>query len=350
MTAAIKIMTSGDNQTEPTVSAGYAKALLDLAVSKSASEVELLRRAGIDPAALLNLDARVPFSKFKRLMRAGQELSGEPALGLEFGAAVSMQEISIVGLICRASETMADAFEQMNRYGRLVIEVEGIGSQDRFQIIRRGDEAWIVDTRKNPNSFPELTESTLGRFICEFNRAFPDGRFVTSAQVTHAAPEHAADYQRILNVPVEFDCDWNAMKFDPAWLSLRVSSKRRYIFGLYSRHAEALMSQLEGSKSVRGKVESLIIPRMHEGDLSMALIAKTMGRSRQTLYRQLKTEGASYEKVLDELRHKMALDYLGGEKVSVNETAYLVGFSDPSAFSRAFKRWTGTSPGMIQRT
>ena len=66
--------------------------------------------------------------------------------------------------------------------------------------------------------------------------------------------------------------------------------------------------------------------------------------SRQTLYRQLRAEGTSFERVLDDLRCRMALDYLGAKRVSVNETAYLVGFSDPAAFSRAFKRWTGISP------
>jgi AraC-like DNA-binding protein len=75
----------------------------------------------------------------------------------------------------------------------------------------------------------------------------------------------------------------------------------------------------------------------------MELIANRMGLSRQTLFRRLKSEGTSFGKVLEELRHKMALNYLSGKKVSVNETAYLVGFSEPAAFSRAFKRWTGTS-------
>jgi AraC-like DNA-binding protein len=66
--------------------------------------------------------------------------------------------------------------------------------------------------------------------------------------------------------------------------------------------------------------------------------------SRQTLYRRLKEEGCTFEQVLDDLRHRLALDYLTARKASVNETAYLVGFSDPAAFSRAFKRWTGKSP------
>ena len=86
------------------------------------------------------------------------------------------------------------------------------------------------------------------------------------------------------------------------------------------------------------------MPVLHTGDGSMDMIAGKMGVSRQTLFRRLKAEGVTFEKVLDELRHKLALHYLSGKKVSVNETAYLVGFSDPAAFSRAFKRWTGMSP------
>ncbi len=81
----------------------------------------------------------------------------------------------------------------------------------------------------------------------------------------------------------------------------------------------------------------------------MDRVAGKMGLSRQTLFRKLKAEGVTFEKVLDELRHKLALDYLRAKKVSVNETAYLVGFSDPAAFSRAFKRWTGSPPERWQR-
>ena len=74
-----------------------------------------------------------------------------------------------------------------------------------------------------------------------------------------------------------------------------------------------------------------------------------MGLSRQTLFRRLQGEDATFGKILDELRRQMALHYLSGKKVSVNETAYLVGFSEPAAFSRAFKRWTGKSPRDARR-
>ncbi len=333
---------------EPTVSAGYANALIDLAVAKGADQRLLMEHSQIDTDDLADPDHRISFDKFKRLMRAGKALSNEPALALHFGEAFGFEELSIVGLVCHAAETMAEAFAQMNRYGRLVIEVDGVGAEDRFQIIQDDDGVWIDDTRKNPNSFPELTESTLGRFICGVRRYFPNAPFVLEAHVTHAQPDHVAEYERILNVPIVFNSVKNAMRVDPSSLTKKLPHPNRYVFGIFSEHAEALLDNLESSKTIRGKVESMLIPVLHKGDISMKVIAQKMGLSRQTLYRKLKTEGISYEKLLDELRHQMAQHYLRGEKVSVNETAYLVGFSDPSAFSRAFKRWTGNSPSVIR--
>jgi len=86
------------------------------------------------------------------------------------------------------------------------------------------------------------------------------------------------------------------------------------------------------------------MPILKTGDLRMTMIAGKLGLSRQTLFRKLKVEGVTFEQVLDELRHKLALNYLSANKASVKETARLVGYSDPAAFSRAFKRWTGSSP------
>ena len=155
---------------------------------------------------------------------------------------------------------------------------------------------------------------------------------------------YRAEYERIFQMPVVFESDRNALLTDDAWLTHSTARSSRYVFGILSAHAEALLKRLESSKSTRGRVESLLMPILHTGEASMDVIASELGLSRQTLFRKLKAEGVTFEKVLDELRHKLALHYLSGKKASVNETAYLVGFSDPAAFSRAFKRWTGASP------
>jgi AraC-like DNA-binding protein len=140
----------------------------------------------------------------------------------------------------------------------------------------------------------------------------------------------------------------NALLMDEEFLSIRLPRANRYVFGVLSAHAEALLKSLESSKTIKGRVESLLMPILHTGEASVDVIACKMGVSRPTLFRRLKAEGTTFKQVLDELRHKLSLHYLSGKKVSVNEIAYLVGFSDAAAFSRAFKRWTGQSPRAVR--
>jgi AraC-like DNA-binding protein len=131
---------------------------------------------------------------------------------------------------------------------------------------------------------------------------------------------------------------------NPDWPKVQIASENRYAFGVFSERADALLKSLQGADSMRGRVEQRLMPILHTGDISADRLACALGMSRPTLYRRLKEEGTTFEIVLDDLRRRLALHYLSGRKVSVNETAYLVGFSDPAAFSRAFKRWTGATP------
>ncbi|ATQ41719.1 AraC family transcriptional regulator [Caulobacter mirabilis] len=327
---------------EPTVSAGLAKGFLDFAVTRGAEARALGERSGVTAADLSDHDGRLPMARYVALVRAAKDLTGDPALPLRFAEAVDMSEVSIVGLLTNASETMMEAFAQLNRYGRLVAEVD-LGAESRFRLDVHDGGFWMIDTRDEPNAFPEMTETTFARLTCGPRRFLPRPH-VLEVHVTHSAPVHRTEYDRIFQCPVRFDSDWNAMRLDPTLTTHRVQLQPRYVFGVLSAHADALMANLEASKSVRGRVESLLMPILHTGQANMDLIARRMGLSRQTLYRKLKAEDATFERVLDDLRRRLALHYLGGKRASVNETAYLVGFSEPAAFSRAFKRWTGDSP------
>jgi AraC-like DNA-binding protein len=332
--------------TENTIAAGNARALMDLAVTKGANRQALAARSGIDPAELQEQDNRVPFKKYIALMRTAQELCRDPALALHFGEAVDFAEISVVGLIGRASETMADGFAQFNRYARLVVDDGQV--TDRLVLERSAGQLWMVDTRQYADDFPEFAETSFARMVCTSRRWFPEAQFIKAVHFTHPAPAYRAEYDRVFQLPVVFESDKNALLTDEAWLTHRNPHASRYVFGILSAHAEELLQYLERSKTTRGRVESLLMPILHTGEASVDLIASKMGISRQTLFRKLRAEGLTFEKVLDELRHKLALHYLSGKKVSVNETAYLVGFSDPASFSRAFKRWTGRSPRMMR--
>ncbi len=346
MTAAIKDMTLADTaaRAEPTVSAGYARHLFRQAVARGVDGAVLAARSGIDPAGLENPDTRVPLARYGALMQAAKALTGDPALALKVGAETDFHEMSVVGLICYAAQTMGEAMVELNRFGRLVAQVDVPAEGERFRIEPRDNGLWLTDTRLDPDSFPELTEETWARFIGETARHFPDAPFARAVHVTHAAPAHAAEYERLLGAPVTFGSAQNALMIDPSWLDLPLHAPNRYVFGVLSAHAQALLEELEGADDARRRVERLLIPILHKGDPGMETVARDLGMSRQTLYRRLKEAGTGYDALLDDLRRRMALHYLDGRKVSVAETAYLVGFSEPSAFSRAFKRWTGASP------
>lgn len=331
---------------ESSVSAGYARGLLELAVEKGADGAALLRRGKIDPATLDDPDNRVPFARYVVLMRAAKAMTNDPALALHYGE-INIARVSIIGLIGQASETMFEAFMQLNRYVKLVVDVD-TGDADRFQARSERGGLWMVDTRQNASDFPELTESAFAQLVCG-PRALGVKQLVTAVDFTHAQPPYLAEYERIFRARLTFSTSWNAMRIDPALMMHPVAVLPRYVFGVLGARADALLEELEKSKTTRGRVEHLLMPILHKGEAGIDAIAGKMAMSRQTLYRNLKAEGTTFERLLDDLRRRLALDYLQSRKVSVNQTAYLVGFSDPAAFSRAFKRWTGLSPRAARR-
>jgi AraC-like DNA-binding protein len=332
--------------TQPTCSAAFMRALLDFAVSRGASRAALLANAELGEADFADLDARLPFARYEALMRAAKTLTGDAALALHFGEHVQIAEVSIVGLIGRAAETMQDAFTQLSRYVRLIVDVP-LNGERRFEFQRRESGLWFVDCRADPNDFPELTESAFTHIVTPPRLAgVPE--WVREVHVTHAAPSHRAEYDRIFRAPVRFEQPWNALRVEEAIVTHRIALLPRYVFGVLTERAVALMAALEQEGTARSQVERLLIPVLHTGEGNIESVASKLGVTRQTLWRNLKAEGVTFEQVLDELRHKMALEYLAAGKVSVHETAYLVGFSDPAAFSRAFKRWTGKSPSEMR--
>jgi AraC-like DNA-binding protein len=314
----------------------------------------LIERSHIRLDDLQNQDNRVPLANYLALLEAGIASCHEPALSLLFGEAVSMPDISIVGRIGQLFGTVEDWRGQMHRYGRLILDTDDGDTVDRFEFISEHGQTWLKFTSTDYVDNPLLTESAFARTVCGSRAmlaslpAFANLPFLKAIHFTHKAPSYRAEYDRIFAAPLLFESHTNAFVMDDAFLNINLPRKDPYLSEILSAHAEILLEDLEGSKSFRGRVESLLIPVLHTGEANMNAIAGKLALSRQTLFRKLKAEGMTFRKVLDDLRHKMALHYLNGKRASVNETAYLVGFSEPAAFSRAFKRWTGSSPRRVR--
>ena len=126
-----------------TTSAGVAAGLIAFAVQRGADRAALIARVGLHPDNLDDPDERLPFETYVTLMHAAKDLCGDPALALHFGEAVDLAEMSIVGLIMNASPTMGDAFAQMQRFGRLTLETEGLSEGPRFEMSVRDGQLWF---------------------------------------------------------------------------------------------------------------------------------------------------------------------------------------------------------------
>lgn len=328
----------------PTAAAGIVKGFLDFAVTEGSDRAALLAASGLAGTDLSDQDARVPLASYKALIEAACAASGDGALPIRYSLGTKLEEVSIVGLIVHSSASMADSMIQLNRYARLMVELDIMNGAERYSISPENGQIWIVDNRPDPNSFPALTETAFARFIGEFRRSFPEATFALEMEVTHSAPPHAADYEALYRVPVRFGAARNAIRIDPAWLQVEWDGTSRYVFGIFAGRADQLLEDLQRDASVIARVEARLMAILHEGDISMERMARDLGMSRQTLYRRLKEEGTTFAGLHDTLRQRMACDYLSARKVSVNQTAYLVGFSEPSSFVRAFRRWTGQTP------
>lgn len=328
---------------DKTMAAGFATGFLDYAVAEGARRDALLAASGLTDDILSDQDRRIPIASYQALIAAGIEAVGDTSLLLRHVLESRLETMSIVGQIVHASTSFRHSLAQLNRYARLMADVPIPGGGDRFAIERDGDAAWLVDHRPSDGTWM-ATEASFARFISEFRRSAPEYPFEQALEVTYAPPPHANRYAALFRVPVTFLAARNALRINPVWLEEGFDGGKDYVFGVFTRHADALMEELASKGSVRASVEARMLPELHEGSLSMDALARDLGMSRQTLYRRLKDEGVTFAEVHDDLRHRMALDYLTARKVSVNEAAYLLGFSEASSFVRAFKRWTGSSP------
>lgn len=336
---------------EATVAASWPRAFLDFAVARGADRETLMQRACIQPHDLTDPTGRIPLVRYVALMEAGIELCSEPALALRFGEQVPMEDLSIVPLIVLNGEGVDDVRARINRYAALMVDDGEDGSSESHQFVHRGGKVWIKLVSSIYARHPVVTEAAVARsvggvrnLLKSFGGHAATLRFPDAIHFTYSEPAHRKEYDLLFGVPLVFDSDMNAIGVNPVFLSMTMPKPYAAAAAMATEKAEQLLARLENSTPTRASVQNTLLRKLESGDVRMEAIARQLGLSRATLFRRLKAEGATFEGVLETVRHERALQLLNEEKCSVRQTAHQLGFSDPAAFSRAFKRWTGVSP------
>ncbi|MEQ3746593.1 MAG: AraC family transcriptional regulator [Henriciella sp.] len=327
----------------PSASARLAKGLVLFAESRGLSREAIMSQAGLSFSSLSSPDARIDIDAYQNLIHTIQNLANDPSIALKWGAEVDLAELSIVGLIANSSRTMGDAFEQLQRYEKLALDLDITGSQPRLELVIKNDQLWMVDKRNDPNSFPELSETAFARLACG-PRQFLKKQHVLEVHFSYPDPGYAAVYDQVFKCPVTFSSHWNALRLHPETSTWPIATQPDYAFEILTDYANQKIENDNYRKTTRHQVEQYLNATLHTGKANADEAAQRLGISRQTLYRKLKSESTSFREIIKDTRQALATEYLSSDNLSVSETAYLLGYSDPAAFSRAFKRNTGLSP------
>ncbi len=301
----------------------------------------LLRAARIDRETLADRDALLSPVQLAAAWVEAQRLSGDPTLALTLAERAAAGSFGLVEYVCRASPTVGRALAQWVRYlGLLDASVE-VG------LVAEGEHVALRVVRESEAPAPaahELCFALVARRAAEM--AGP--RFgVTAVRFTHRLASRAP-YERFFGAPVEDGASATELVLDAALLDVSLSTADPNLLELLLPQAEAGLDARRAARPTADRVRRALRASLAGGGEPLERVAAQLGMSARSLQRRLRDEGTSYQEVLDRTRHELALGYLARD-LALAEVAFLLGFSAPSAFVRAFKRWTGRTPADHRR-
>ncbi|MCY0989914.1 AraC family transcriptional regulator ligand-binding domain-containing protein [Nannocystis sp. ILAH1] len=311
--------------------------LLAFAESGGLLADELLARSGLGAAALADPDARVPLLGVYALIEAVCERLGDAA-SLRFVAAFDAGDLDALGFLLQTCPDLGAALERFVAFQALYTDGE------RFEAVRLGDDS--VALRYTPFGPPRrahawMAEVTFLDFLVNGPRWLGRALAVKAVRLRRGPTEDAA-LRRALG-PVEFGALCDELVLPRTELALRMPGADAAMHAFFERFARGQLSRLPADASLRARVRLQIIRRLHRGAPTLLELADELGLAPRTLQRKLQAEGETLAGLVDAVRRERAAELLAGPQ-ALSEVSYLLGFSAPSAFFRAFRRWTGETP------
>lgn len=304
----------------------------------------LCQAAAIAPPWLNDPDQQVSGDVLKHLWRAAVQQTGDTDLGLHIGEAFDLAAIGIVGYILLNCQTYGQVLEKLSQYTRLFSQGVAIHHHAHEGWVYcdcdivSGMKNYLLDEPRHP------IESTFAALVTATQQLTGQPLVVSAIWFQHASPKNVSEHDRIFQAPVRFSQPANRIIFEAHCLDWPVRSANANLLSVFEAHAEAMVSRQTVPQSYRDQVKSAITQGLQGEVPSLEAIAQTLMTSVRQLQRVLQTEGTSYQQLLEEIRQELAFQHLSHPETPIHDVAFLLGFSEPSAFHRAFKRWTGQTP------
>ncbi len=327
---------------EPTTYSGVARIIAEtLETHYGVDPGPLFRQAGLDPAAMSADDSRYPTARMGTLWDTAEAATRDPCIGLVVGLNVRPTTFHALGFSWLASATLLGALRRLRRFYRVIATVPADITIELTGDVYELDIAF-PDPRHRAGPIP--MDAFLAAIIKLCRMATNEHFHPLKVTMLREDPGRADDYIKSFAAPVHFATDNDALFFDKAVLEAPVPGKNLELARETDRILDRYIGALQPEK-VASEVAQLLLRLLPSGQASQSTVANRMNRSTSTLQRQLRAEGTNYREICDETRKSLAEQYVRDGEYSLGEIAYQLGFTDQSNFSRAFKRWTGISPG-----
>ncbi len=335
---------------EEVVGLGYISvpALMQYVRSAEAAGLDrdrLLLEAGIRAELLVDNNGRLEGDVLQNLLQYILPRCANPLFGLYTSQYIQPSSYSIMGYIAMTSNNLAEVLSRMIMYERLV------GDMGTSSIVHEPGAVAVVwncrftDLRIRRH----IVENVLASWVV-YTRWIADepDRSPQAVRFEHDPPEDRAllkHYQQVFRCPVYFNQPHSALVASPSMMNLRLRAPDVLLRDTLEQHAQQLLKSIKDSYRLSEQVKTLLRSMLSDGSPRKEFVAQQMGMNVRTLHRKLAEENTSYQQILDQLRHELALRYLLREDLSVEETGRRLGFAESRSFIRHFKGMQGKTPG-----
>jgi AraC-like DNA-binding protein len=328
------------------------RSLCGMVTDPSTTPASLSRDAGLPEDVMLRGD--LGFLDIDEALQLGRHVgrvSGDPALGLHFGERAPLHALHLLGPLVMHATTLRAALRDLAKYLPLVLSPSTLTFDEGSSVEARG--AAREQNKAHLFWSSPVDDADAARFMVECGFAFVSRlaqvfgggrRALCALKLPYAEPEYVGEYERIFGCPIQFEAGGAALSFEPSVLDQAQPSASTHLYRLLREEADAFLDYGSAHAPVLAKVQRLLKSDPSLADGGYQGIARRLGTSARGLRRKLNREGTTLFALIEQARMDKASYLLSETEVPIKDIAERLGYSEPSAFHRAFKRWMGMTP------
>ncbi|MEW5851780.1 MAG: AraC family transcriptional regulator [Myxococcota bacterium] len=323
----------------PCISAGAFRKLLDAAEAFGCNVAEVRAAAHVDAKQVDDKDARIPVERLHALWEVVLERVPRADAALVVATHYAPGDYGLVGFVCANCATLGEAMQQMVRFSRLWTDEPGM------KLDAEGTVGLVYPApRADRPGFRMANEAALAEILHAARTLTQQDLVPARVAFAHPAPKDTRAHREFFRCRVDFGAPAHDLSFGAGAVSMSLPKADPQLGAFLHGLANDALAKRHEPETFMDQVRQRLAETLQKGVPELPELATQLAMSERTLRRRLEEEGTSFRELLDDTRARLAKGYLQDSNIPLSEVAFLLGFSEPSAFHRAFKRWTGMTP------